>query len=173
MKHIKFLGIITVALLVFTSCKSNEDNEEFNNDLQSAPIEKPGLPSFKMTDLEGNIVNLADLKGKKVFVNLWASWCGPCRSEMPSIQELYKKTKNENVAFVMLALDNNFEESIGYLKDEKLVLPAYYPAETLPELFNVPGIPTTFIFNEKGTLVKKIEGSDRYNTDEYVKMLSN
>jgi thiol-disulfide isomerase/thioredoxin len=172
MKHIKFLGIITAALLVFTSCKSNEDNEEFNNELQSAPTEKPGLPSFKMTSLEGNIVNLTDLKGKKVFVNLWASWCGPCRSEMPSIQELYKKTKNENVAFVMLALDNNFEESIGYLKDEQLVLPAYYPAETHPELFNVPGIPTTFIFDEKGTLVKKIEGSDQYNTDDYVRMLS-
>ncbi|MGZ5253353.1 MAG: TlpA family protein disulfide reductase [Flavitalea sp.] len=173
MKHIKFFTIITAALLIFQSCQSGEGNEELNTEIPVAPAENPGLPSFKMTDTKGNILNLADLKGKKVFVNLWASWCGPCRSEMPSIQELYEKTKNENVTFVMLALDNDFQESIGFLKEQGLVLPAYYPGETLPEIFNVPGIPTTFIFDEKGELIKKIEGSDKYNTNEYIKLLSN
>ncbi|MFD2526850.1 TlpA family protein disulfide reductase [Flavihumibacter stibioxidans] len=130
------------------------------------------LPSFMVMDSEGKQINLQDLKGKKVFVNLWASWCPPCRAEMPSIQKLYEKTQGSNVAFVMLALDNDFNKSLQYMSGKGLILPAYYPAGPLPELFNVPGIPATFIFNEKGQLVRKIEGSDNYNTDEFVKLLT-
>lgn len=130
------------------------------------------LPDFPMTDQLGNTVQLRDLKGKKVFVNLWASWCPPCRAEMPSIEQLKKKTQNGNVAFVMLALDNDFNTSKAFMQQKKLDLPAYYPAGPLPELFNVPGIPATFIFDESGKLVKKVEGASDYDTEAYVKLLT-
>ncbi len=128
------------------------------------------LPSFKMANSKGDIVEMSQFKGKKLFVNLWASWCPPCRREMPSIEKLYQKVDTSKVAFIMLALDDRFEKSIAWANKQKLNLPLYYPAENLPPLFEVDGIPVTFIFNEAGELVHQVEGSDNYNTAAYKKM---
>lgn len=129
------------------------------------------LPSFTVQDVNGNGVNLNSFKGKKVFVNLWASWCPPCRAEMPSIEKLYQSVDSSKVAFVMLALDNDFEQSKQFIKKQGLNLPVYYPTENLPQLFNVQGIPATFIFNEQGELIQRIDGGDDYDTDRYRELL--
>ncbi len=60
---------------------------------------------FALKDLEGNKIPFDQFKGKVVFLNLWATWCGPCRAEMPSIQNLYEKVDKEKIVFVMLSLD--------------------------------------------------------------------
>lgn len=129
------------------------------------------LPDFMIKDATGKVVNLNKFKGKKVFVNLWATWCGPCRREMPSINNLYTKV-NGRAEFIMLSLDDDFTKAINYKKSSGLALPMYYPAANLPALFNVDGIPATFIFNEKGQLIKRLEGSMNYDTDEFLKLLT-
>ena len=129
------------------------------------------LPSFRLLDENGTEVQLQDLKGKKLFVNLWASWCPPCRKEMPSIEKLYKSLDTSKVRFIMLSLDDNFDKAKQYIAGKKLELPLYYPAEGLPSLFNVQGIPATFIFNQNGELVKRIDGMDDYDTRAYREML--
>ena len=125
------------------------------------------LPAFKMQNANGSAVNLQTLKGKKVMVNIWASWCPPCKREMPSIEKLYKTLDTSKVAFVLLSLDDSFDEALRYVSSRKLNLPVYYPAENLPAIFNVQSIPTTFIFNESGKLVKHVEGADDFNTASY------
>ena len=124
-----------------------------------------------MTDVNGNVINTNDFKGKKVFVNLWASWCPPCRAEIPSIEKLKTKADPQKVAFVMLSLNKNFEVAKEFAKSINIQLPVYYPVEKLPELFNIEGIPATFIFNEKGELIKANNGADDYDTDAYVQLL--
>jgi thiol-disulfide isomerase/thioredoxin len=128
------------------------------------------LPHFMVQDVSGNTVDLQQFKGKKVFVNLWATWCPPCRAEMPSIEKLYQAADKEKTQFVMLSLDNNFESARKYVQDKKLDLPIFYPAADLPPLFTVNGIPTTFIFNEDGKLIAKREGSENYDTPSYRKL---
>jgi thiol-disulfide isomerase/thioredoxin len=130
------------------------------------------LPTFNMLTVENKTMNLSSLKGKKVFVNLWATWCPPCRAEIPSIEKLAAKTDKSKVAFVMLALDNQFEKAINYAAKNKMTLPIYYPAENLPPLFNVEGIPTTFIFDEQGKLIHQQVGSVDYNTSKYISLLT-
>lgn len=130
------------------------------------------IPSFKMFDLQGNTVNLADLKGKKVFVNIWASWCGPCRAEMPSIEKLYSKADKSKTAFVLLSLDENPENGMRFVQKSKLAAPVYFPGENLPAIFNVQSIPTTFIFDEKGKLIRRINGGENYDSNEYVQLFS-
>lgn len=132
---------------------------------------KPTLPSFSVQDVNGNTINLQSLKGKKVFVNLWASWCPPCRREMPSIEKLARSVDNKKVTFVLLSLDDHFDKAKAFAKRQRLSLPVYYPAENLPALFNVQGIPTTFIFDEGGNLFQRVDGGDNYNTEEYRKLL--
>ncbi|WP_300603053.1 TlpA disulfide reductase family protein [Niabella sp.] len=129
------------------------------------------MPAFKMSDEQGKPVTLESLKGKKVVVNIWASWCPPCRAEMPSIQNLYKKTDKEKVAFVLLSVDDQMEDAAAFKKKQGLNMPVFFPAENLPLLFNVQAIPSTFIFNEKGELIKKMEGMEDYDTQEYVDLL--
>ncbi|MBO9681317.1 MAG: TlpA family protein disulfide reductase [Flavisolibacter sp.] len=125
------------------------------------------VPSFSIKDVNDNIINMQSLKGKKIFVNLWASWCPPCKREMPSIEKLYQSVDSNKVKFLLISFDDQFELAKKYVSSKKLKLPIYYPTENPPALFNVQGIPATFIFNEKGELIKQIEGMENYDTNEY------
>ncbi len=174
---IKIIISSILALVIFSACNNTTDKTdpvkvENTKAVQASYTTKSEtLPSFKLQTADGKLVNLADLKGKKVFVNLWATWCPPCRAEIPSIEKLYKKTDKEKVAFVMLSLDDNFNAAKHFAKAKHLQLPVYYPAENLPSMFNINGIPATFIFNEKGELIKANMGMDDYNTASYVQLL--
>jgi thiol-disulfide isomerase/thioredoxin len=172
----------TVLMTTFAACSNQQATTEaiLPDAVQQTTTESKamvathnnaGLPSFTVHDVNGNVINLNNFKGKKVFVNLWASWCPPCRAEMPSIEKLYQSVDTGKVAFVMLALDNDFEQSKQFVKKQGLNLPVYYPTENLPQLFNVQGIPTTFIFNEQGALIQRIDGGDDYDTDRYRELL--
>jgi len=76
----------------------------------------------------------------------------------------------EKAQFVLLSLDDNFDVAKKYVQEKKLNLPIYYPAGDMPRLFAVNGIPTTFIFDEAGTLIAQREGSEDYNTAAYRKL---
>ncbi|MBZ4188588.1 TlpA family protein disulfide reductase [Niabella beijingensis] len=187
MKLNYFILMIGLGVATLTACK----NEDQPNDTAGTPpaatdtvtMPEPAapdaavtpavsvMPSFKMTDEQGRPVTLESLKGKKVVVNIWASWCPPCRAEMPSIQNLYKKLDKEKVTFVLLSVDDNMEDAAAFKKGQQLKMPIFFPGEQLPLLFNVQAIPSTFIFNEKGELIKKMEGMEDYDTQEYVDLL--
>ncbi len=170
-----YLLIFTLFLITATGCNySNAEPQKETASLASTTTNIPAvLPAFKIMDLKGNTVNLADFKGKKVFVNLWASWCPPCRAEIPSIEKLYGKADKNKVAFVMLNLDKDLQTAQNFTEKNKIKTPVYYPAENLAPLFNVEGIPATFIFDEKGNLINRIDGMDNYDTDKYLKLFTN
>lgn len=169
--------MIISALIIFSACNNRTGKtvpakiENTEAVQASYHAQSQTLPSFKILAMDGSVINLSDLKGKKVFVNLWATWCPPCRAEIPSIEKLYKKTDKEKVTFVMLSLDDNFNSAKRFAKAKHLQLPVYYPAENLPPMFNINGIPATFIFDEKGELIKANMGMDDYNTPTYVQLL--
>ncbi|MCC6287279.1 MAG: TlpA family protein disulfide reductase [Chitinophagaceae bacterium] len=163
------LQLSIIIAMVISSCTGNSNKDKA---IDAAKVSAETIPSLSLKDINGNSLNLTDFKGKKVFVNMWATWCPPCRAEMPSIQQLYEKTKDKNVQFVMIALDEDFNKSISYMQSSALLLPAFHPADALPALLDVQGIPATFIFDESGSLIKKIEGGENYNTPEYAKLLS-
>lgn len=176
--------VIALAFL-FVSCDSSTKSmTDYDESVEtSAPAVSPErgtvetaaatetMPSFEFEDEKGNVTSLTDLKGKKVFINLWATWCPPCRVEMPSIERLYQKVNKDDVVFIMLSLDENFDMAKKYVKENKLNLPVHYPASGLPQMFNTGSVPNTFIFDEKGKLIKKNIGMDDYDTDFYVQLL--
>ena len=168
------IAIAALILNGLVSCGSKSDEAQQNKTEVTQQDQKKAvtmLPGLKMTDVNGNQIDLASLKGKKVFVNLWATWCPPCKAEIPSIQALNSKMDTGKIAFVMLSLDDNFELAKNYAKKNQLKLPVYYAAEDLPAIFKTDGIPATFIFNENGKLIKQNNGADDYDTDEYVQLL--
>ena len=162
---------------MFAACNNSIAENKAEKVAETPAIQPVGppvsiLPSFSIINNKGVVTDLAQFKGKRVFVNLCATWCPPCRVEIPSIQNLYAKTDKDKVVFVMLSLDNNFETAKQFAANTKLDIPIYYPAGNLPALFNVETIPVTFIFNDKGELVHRQEGAADYNTNFFAEMLN-
>ena len=174
MQYIKILSLSTILLsAVITSCTPTDNKVENETSANLAPTTGNAtaavqqMPAFTLMDVSGKTIDLKSFAGKKVFVNLWATWCPPCRREMPSIEKLAQSVDTGKVAFVMLSLDDEFAKAKQFVKKQKLDLPIYYPAESLPELFNVQGIPSTFIFDEQSILMQRIDGGDDYDTKQY------
>ncbi|MBL7739661.1 MAG: TlpA family protein disulfide reductase [Chitinophagaceae bacterium] len=167
-----------IILVVFAGCNSSTAektaavNYEPTDAARPSAVSVPGLPSFNMVSSSGQMIDLSQYKGKKVFVNLWATWCPPCRAEIPSIQQLHAKADKSKTVFVMLSLDNDFETAKKFAAKTKMNLPVFYPAGNLPELFNVQGIPVTYIFNEKGELIHRQDGAADYSTQYYADLLN-
>lgn len=129
--------------------------------------------SFTIKDLENRKIPFEQFKGQVIFINLWATWCGPCRAEMPTIEALYKKVQNNDIQFVMLSLDEDKDQIKvrGYIEKNNYTFPTYMPSGNLPSQLQVPSIPTTFIVDKQGNIVRKITGRTNFNTDQYVQLL--
>ncbi|RKO72849.1 TlpA family protein disulfide reductase [Sphingobacterium puteale] len=112
----------------------------------------------------GETVSVADLKGKVVFINFWATWCGPCRAEMPSINVLYDKFKdNPNVVFLIVEIEGDKEKAAAFVKNEKLTLPISYPNSDIPKEWLSESIPSTVILGKDGNLATRHEGMADYS----------
>ncbi len=129
--------------------------------------------NFSIRTLQGQAVDFQQFKGKVVFLNLWATWCGPCRAEMPGIQELYNSIDRSQIEFVMLSLDRSEHKQkvLDYIKKSSYSFPAYTPVGYLPEALNVPSIPTTLIINKQGQVVTTEVGATNFNTKRFKKYL--
>ena len=123
--------------------------------------------SLPLVTLDGRRVNLSDLQGKVVFVNLWASWCPPCVAEMPGIHALYLKMDPAKVAFVMVSLDENPAKARALLKRRGYTFPVYLPTGPLPAPFNSSSIPSTVILAPDGQVAARHDGMAEYDTPEF------
>jgi thiol-disulfide isomerase/thioredoxin len=128
---------------------------------------------FTIKDLAGNKFSFGQYKGKVVFVNLWATWCGPCRAEMAGIQKLYSSIASDSISFVMLSLDRDIDQEkvVKYVNTKGFTFPVYLPSGRLTEQLSVPSIPTTFVIGKDGRIVAKEVGTTNFNTDKFKKFL--
>ena len=144
----------------------------------SIPAEGDNLDDFDfgfmLKDSLGNRFNADQFKGKVIFLNLWATWCGPCRAEMPSIHKLFNKVKDERILFVMLSIDKDqaAQKVKAYVSKNKYTFPVYMPSGYLTDQLNVPSIPTTFVISKDGKIMMKEVGTKNYNTDKFRKFLN-
>jgi thiol-disulfide isomerase/thioredoxin len=130
--------------------------------------------SGRFTDIEGNPVNLRDFEGKTLFINLWATWCPPCRAEMPHISELQKKVSHrEDIEFLMIALDRDFQKSKDFVGSKTWQFPVYHASHGLNSSLQSQSIPTTLVVSPAGEIVFYQEGMSNFNTKEFEEFLLN
>jgi thiol-disulfide isomerase/thioredoxin len=121
-----------------------------------------------LKDLEGNIVNIEDFKGKTLFINIWASWCGPCRAEMPYINSLYTKLReNDDIRFLMIATDEDFSKSEKFVKEKEFEFPVYHAFEGLNPSLNTKVIPLTVVVSPEGKIVFYDKGMNNFDNQKF------
>ncbi|HEY7165138.1 MAG TPA: TlpA disulfide reductase family protein [Candidatus Binatia bacterium] len=116
------------------------------------PIKEIGpTPDFSILNTEGKKVSLKDFRGKTVFLNFWATWCVPCREEMPAMEKLYQEYKDKNFVVFAINVKDRKQEALAFLKELKLTYPvAFDPEAEVAALYGAWGLPTTYIINAKG-----------------------
>ena len=114
-------------------------------------------PNFSLTTGDGKKVDLSKLKGKVVVVNFWATWCGPCRSEIPGMLEVYDKYKSKGLEIVGISLDRDgWKVVTPYVEKTKMTYPVVLGNEDLVRAYGgIEAIPTTFIVDKKGNIAEK------------------
>ena len=129
--------------------------------------------NFSIKDLQGTKTSFEKFKGKVIFLNLWATWCGPCRAEMPTIQQLYDSIDKEKIVFVMLSVDNDRDKDkiVRYIQNKSFTFPVYQPSGYLSEQLSVPTIPTTFVISKDGKIATKEVGTTNFNTPKFRKFI--
>jgi peroxiredoxin len=117
-------------------------------------------PNFRLKSQDGKIVELAKLKGKVVVVNFWATWCGPCRKEIPGFLEVYKQYKDKGLEIVGVSLDQEGWEVVKpYVDQSKMSYPVVVGDGALAEAYGgINAIPATFIIDKKGNVAKRHVG---------------
>ncbi|MEO8413120.1 MAG: TlpA disulfide reductase family protein [Ginsengibacter sp.] len=132
----------------------------------------PENSSFFFTDSIGNTANTSGLEGKVVFINFWASWCPPCRAEMPSINELYKKLQSDtNFVFLFINEDEDKSKAYEYLEANHFSFPVFYTSGHVPGEMFTGTLPTTIVINKEGKIVFRHEGLSGYNTESFIRQL--
>src|SRR5579875_3828801 len=168
--------VTAIAVMVlYQVMKPSNPTDEMGGEGNGIAAGKVAAP-FALEDLNGRLVTLADLRGKAVFLNVWATYCGPCREEMPSIETLYDEFKN-NKDFVILAVSQDtrgreavepYVEQNGYHFEVLLD-----PENKVGEAYDVGGVPETFIIDRDGRIVAHHMGAFDWSSAEFRAALQN
>ncbi|MEJ9281263.1 TlpA disulfide reductase family protein [Ureibacillus thermosphaericus] len=119
-------------------------------------------PEFTLTDLSGADVKLSDFKGKIVILNFWATWCPPCREEMPAMQKFYEQNKENGIEIVAVNLtniDNGVQAVESFVQDYGLTFPILLDKDgVVGNTYGILTLPTSYILDPKGGVIQKIIG---------------
>lgn len=126
-------------------------------------------PSFEIVEPgSGKVLSSTDVKGKVIFVNFWASWCQPCKDEMPSIDALHREfAGNKDFRMLTVLYRDDLSNALGYMKSNGYAFPVYIDLKgTASENFGVTGVPETYIIGKEGILKKRVIGPYEWNSVE-------
>ncbi|MHB1392180.1 MAG: TlpA disulfide reductase family protein [Clostridia bacterium] len=114
---------------------------------------------FTLEDLNGNKVTLSQLKGKKVFLNFWATWCPPCKAEMPHIEKLYQETKDSDLVILAVNVGEDKKTVQDFIAKNKYNFPVLLDVKgEVSQLYQVSGIPTSYFIDTNGFLNDSVTG---------------
>ncbi len=163
-KLFTLLSLILSSHLIFAGSSSKQGLTKL-----SKPI---AAPNFTLIDMEGEKHQLSDYKGKTVIVNFWATWCPPCRAEMPSMEKAWHKIKDQGIAMLAINVGEDEDTIFTFLGD--------YPANftilldqnsKVSELWPLRGLPTTFIVDPKGIIVYQAIGGREWDDDKLLNVI--
>jgi thiol-disulfide isomerase/thioredoxin len=125
------------------------------------------FPAMTAASQPGETQTLSDLKGKVVFLNFWATWCGPCRDEMPSMEVLYRRFKDKGLEIMAVNCQEEQEEVLDFMANNGLTFPALLDGDgRVSGTDGIQAIPTTFLIDRDGRIILRLVGSINWDTEK-------
>jgi thiol-disulfide isomerase/thioredoxin len=118
----------------------------------------PTFPDLEFVGSEGGSVRLSELKGNVVLLNVWATWCGPCKKELPVVQKMYDTYSDRNFVVVSVNVDADRKRVSPFMKQFNISVPVYFAAPEDAGPLTAMGIPSTFILGPDRTLIDRAVG---------------
>lgn len=172
-RHGRFLRVLaTILVLVFLSSAISSSLAEGDVDFMDALgiirfDKKIKAPDFSLKRLNGSEVRLEDLRGKLVFLNFWATWCPPCRAEMPSMEKLYTEFGDRDFVMLAVNLRENAERVATFKRRLELSFPILLDSDgTIGLTYGVRSIPTTYLIDQNGYLIGGALGARDWSGEE-------
>ena len=166
----RFLCLVILGAIVsLTGCSKKEAAKQ-----QQGPLQENGpAPAITVNSLNGKPLNLSDLKGKVVLLNFWATWCPPCREEIPSMMKLNSAMAGKPFQMVAVSIDEGGRPAIeSFFKTSGFSLPAYTdPDNRAAKAYGITGVPETFIIDKNGILIKKVVGPMAWDSPDVLSYL--
>lgn len=155
----------------------------FSSSTQEALFSKIGIqpikgntkaPHFFLEDLSGKRADSKKYKGKVVFLNFWATWCGPCKEEMPSMEALYQQFKEKDFVFLTISVDyEGLKPAKEFIEKHRHSFPVLLdPKGEVLDLYKVKRIPTTLIIDKKGMMIGKAVGPRDWKSTEVISLVN-
>jgi peroxiredoxin len=147
------------------------------------PVEVGGpAPEINARDLEGNPVSIADYRGRVVLLNIWATWCTPCKEEMPSMQGLYDRLQGEDFEILAVSIDAPFgqQDAVGRVGGDLEAFAdslgltfsiLHDPSGKIQETYQTTGVPESFVIDRGGVIFKKVAGATEWDAPQNVQLI--
>ncbi|MES9990313.1 MAG: TlpA disulfide reductase family protein [Candidatus Thiodiazotropha sp.] len=167
---LRWLGLMWLSLWFVPS---QADLPALTHEL-TAIAESTPAPKLRLLSMDDEMIDIGSLKGKVVVVNFWATWCPPCRQEMPSLEALYQETKARGVVVLAINIGEDFDTVLPFL--DSLEPPPSFPilldsdSSTLSD-WRVRGLPTTFVVAPDGNLAFEAVGGREFSHPDLIKQL--
>ncbi len=164
-RFVLYLGILIAGLFwIGYSADPNELNQMIE---QTAPQAGFKAPDFELTTIEGKTIKLSALRGQPVLLNIWASWCAPCRAEMPAIEQAYQRYKDQGL--MVLAVNSTVQDKLKdintFLEEIHLTFPILLDEDgKVTSAYQITGLPTTFFIDRNGIVQEVVIGGPMSET---------
>jgi len=136
----------------------------------ASPVAAKNVRKLTLRDLDGNKARISDYQGRVVVLNFWATWCGPCKEEIPRFEQMARQYADQHVVFVLTSIDEQkkWPAVRDYVSRQKITLPVWVggSSDLIEQLSGINVVPATLVIDEKGEIVRAINGEAR---DEDVK----
>ena len=181
---------ILIILLMFTGCKKgNSDttkNDSSNKDVDKKviielidklgggkPKEALKLYEAEIMDLEKNKVKLSDYKGKVIFLNLWATWCPPCRTEMPSMEKLYNNFKDKDFIILAVSQGEKLDAVKNFLQKNSHAFPVFIDINNeVAKFYGTGSIPASYLIDKDGFIIARFVGGRDWYSKEAIELIN-
>jgi len=168
--------VAVIISILLIGCKKREKADpgtenaktRANQSIKESPEEGFTAPGFTLQNLNGSPVNLSDFRGRVVLLNFWASWCGPCKKEIPALKRLYQVRKSPDFEILAVSLDRTAKDKVAsFVNANQMEFPILLNQDgDVGGRYWVRGIPTSFLLDKKGIITWKVVGGREWDGAE-------